>query len=229
MDFYTYKLIDLKASPSDYTLQERAYKMYNSVVAEKEQRIEDLKESYKNSLSYGALTNRSVGTHSHLNVTSAMYGDLLAMEREELAAITHITPTQYIFSLVQNEGERIEAYIEGKIEDFASTKDKYSKYYNNEGLMPKISGLFGKREEKTQELGQEVSTLVEEIAVGQDSLATWESLSVEDKLEYIVGRYETQGLTSFDTNGIEKFTRSMIEINKFDNQYSSQTLPPVEQ
>lgn len=229
MDFYTYKLIDLKASPSDYTLQERVYKMYNGIVAAKEQHIEELKEGYKDSLSYGALTNRAVGTHSHLSVTSAMYGDLLSMEREELAEMTHLSPTQFLFSLVKSEGEQIEAYIEGKIEDFASTKDKYNKYYGNKGLMPKISGLFGTRDAKTEELGQEVSTLIEEIAVGQDSLSTWDGLSAEDKIEYIVGRYETQGLTEFDKTGIEKFTHSMIQIKKFENEYASQTPPPVEQ
>ena len=45
MDFYTHRLVNYKSDAQDYTMQERIYYMYNSVVAQKEARIEDLKES----------------------------------------------------------------------------------------------------------------------------------------------------------------------------------------
>lgn len=229
MDFYTHKLVDYKTDEQNYTMQERIYQMYNSVTAQKESRIEELKESYKNSLAYGALTNRSVGTHAHLNVTSAVYADLLTQERTELESMRQLSPTQYAFSLVSQEAEQIENYIDEKVEVFDKVKTKCSKYERNVGFAPFVSSLLGTREEKIQDLRSEVVSLVEDITMGQDSLATWDGLSYEDKLEYVVGRYESQGLTSFDKQGFESFTRHMSEINQFEKTSTTQTPPPAEQ
>ena len=229
MDFYTHKLIDYRADAQDYGMQERVYHMYNSIVAQKENRLEELKESYKNSLAYGSLTNRGVGTHAHLNVTSEVYADLIGQTRVELESMRQTTPTQYVFSLVGQEDKNIEEYINEKVEDFDRVKTKCSKYERNVGIGPILSGLFGTREEKIQDLRSEVVTLVEDITTGQEALESWDGLSVEDKLEYVVGRYETTGLTTFDKQGLEKFTRNMSQINQFENEMASQTPPPAEQ
>lgn len=229
MDFYTHRLVNYKSDAQDYTMQERIYYMYNSVVAQKEARIEDLKESYKNSLAYGALTNRTVGTHAHLNVTSSVYAELLGQERAALESMQKLSPTQYAFSLVSQESEQLEGYIDEKVELFDKVKTKCTKYEKNQGFGPMLSSLFGTREEKAQSLREEVVSLVEDITMGQDSLETWDGLSYEDKLEYVVGRYESEGLTSFDAQGFERFTRHISEINRFESTFSTQTPPPAEQ
>lgn len=229
MDFYTHRLVDYKTDKQDYTMQERIYHMYNSVVSQKEDRIEELKESYKNSLAYGSLNNRGVGTSAHLNVTSSVYADLLAQERESLESMRQLSPTQYAFSLVSQEAKQVENYLDEKIEIFDKVKTKCSKYERNVGFAPFVSSLLGTREERIQDLRTEVVSLVEDITMGQDSLETWDGLSYEDKLEYVVGRYEAQGLTSFDTQGFERFTRHMSEINQFEKTSTTQTSPPAEQ
>ena len=229
MDFYTHKLTDYRTDSQDYSMQERIYHMYNGLVAQKESRIEELKESYKESLAYGALTNRSVGTHSHLSVTSSVYADLLSQTRAELAEMRQVSPTQYVFSLVGQEDKNIEEYIDEKVEDFDRVKTKCSKYERNSGFGPVLSSLFGTRQEKIQDLRSEVVTLVEDITTGQDALESWEGLPFEDKLEYVVGRYEATGSTTFDKTGIETFARNMSQINQFENDFSMQTPPPAEQ
>ena len=213
MDFYSYKLHLYSKENNDLPIEERMYRAKMLAEEKAQQEYDRIKENY----SYALAVNPApgyMGSASAGRMAAFTYQELLLNASNTLAAIQGQSVDEYFDSLIAGETSAIADYAKTKVGSYAETTSRLTRLNKNKGIVSKLTNLFGQGEQVREELADEMGLLSQQYTVGEASCATWESMDDKTKIEYLVGRIEVDGVTTFDEKGIDELGKNLYQMQK---------------
>lgn len=209
MGFYNSKLdnyskfIELTQDQLDYTK--------GKIIEQKQKYIEELKKDMQISRRAG-LDEHDFGMYEEEKL-ECMFAE---KEMDFISTMNTLDFYQYMISLENYQLCKLE---EKAISDMASNIELMQKYKTHKGLVAKTSALFGLDKKMVEKKGRLVNEANTNIDYAQDSRSEWQSLSPDSQLIYIVGRYELDGKSRFDSKGYETYKAlHYVKTNENDNE-----------
>ena len=233
MDFYKYKLQQYSQQNNSLSLQERMQAAKDLVDYQNARRVEGVYESAPTFFST-ALSTRGIDPVSFSRVSSYAYQEKMTQAVKENDAISALSAGEYFEFLMQQEGAALEDYSQEKLVNYTNTLQNRTSLINGKGIVAKVASLIGKKEEMETSLTEKLNIETEQFSVAQTSTAAWEKMTGEEKTEYLLGRFEVDGLTAFDKEGIDNFGQTIALIKKEEGQEAygeeqGEDLPTIEQ
>ena len=155
-------------------------------------------------------------------------GDNLISEEEEESLNLKLREYDFMQTLEPVDFFKFLGFIENyalcKIEENALNErnkhsEKLSKYQEQKGFIGKASALFGTDKKKIEKNSKLVEGDDLTIGVANACIAEWRDLSDEEKLVYLIGRFEMDGKTRFDQKAFDEFKALVsIESQKDSNE-----------
>lgn len=213
MDFYSYKLHLYSKENNDLPIEERMYRAKMLAEEKAQQEYDRIKENY----SYALAVNPApgyMGSASAGRMATFTYQELLLNASNTLATIQGQSVDEYFDSLIVGETSAIADYAKTKVGSYAETTSRLTRLNKNKGIVSKLTNLFGQGEQVREELADEMGLLSQQYTVGEASCTTWESMDDKTKIEYLVGRIEVDGVTTFDEKGIDELGKNLYQMQK---------------
>ena len=219
MDFYKYKLQQYSQQNNQLSLQERMQAVKDLVDDQNERKIEGVYNAAPSIFS-AAISTRGIDPVSFSRVSSYAYQERMTQAVRESETIAALSAGEYFEFLMQQEGAALEAYSQEKLVNYTSTLQNRTSLINGKGIVAKVASLIGKKEDMEASLTEKLDIETEQFAVAQTSTSAWETMTGEEKTEYLLGRFEVEGLTTFDKEGFDNFGQTIALIKKQEGQES---------
>ena len=120
---------------------------------------------------------------------------------------TVMMPTEKFFAgVISQEVEGLCAHFDSGLQEYKETQAKIEKVENGKGF----AGVVGKvipaaKDYAVQNLSSTLDCQREELEGLQDALKDFQSLSKDDKVEFIVARYEQTGSLEYNAEDVSKY------------------------
>lgn len=195
MGYYTQTLSNYRQENiSNLSLQQRMEVVKKAVEIDLFKNLEEKKETYFASSQFPG--------HS----TDSYYASAVKQAQNKWSK-TVMMPTEKFFAeAVSNEVEGLCAHFDSGLEEYKQTQAKIEKVENGKGF----AGVVGKvipaaKDYAMQSLNAGLDCQRESLENLQDALKDFQMLSQEDKVEFVVARYEETGSLAYNGDDVLRF------------------------
>lgn len=227
MDYYKYKLQKYSQQNNPLTLQERMQAVKDLVDDQNARKIDEVYNSAPSIFS-AAVSTRGIDPVSFSRVSSYAYQERMSHAVRESETISSMSPSEYFEFLMQQESAALESHSQEKLVAYTNTLQTRTNLINGKGIAAKVASFIGKKEDMEASLTDKLDIETEQFAVAQTSTNSWETMTGEEKTEYLIGRFEFEGLTTFDKEGIDNFGQAIALMKKQDEQTSLVDTPTID-
>lgn len=141
-----------------------------------------------------------------------MLNEKILEDRAALEYVSNLSTLNYFKLLEKKEETELTEYIDSRFEKMGEATERLVKLENNKGIVSKFYALTGKSEEKIAEANAQFDQANIEVVNAQEALEEWKSLRVPDRQDYLIERFEHEGLLSLDTKGLEAYIENKEEL-----------------
>lgn len=213
MAFYEYKIREYALTRNAHRLpkQERLDLAKASVEKAYESSINANELIKDRLLKSGAMAQPQRGMAVAQFQTSAL-SDKIAEDKQALEYVSSLTSVEYFKLLEKKEEVELTEYIDSCFDQMGEATERLIKLENNKGIVSKFYSLTGKSEEKIAEASAQFDLANEQVVNAQEALQEWKGLKSSDKQDYLIERFEHEGLLSLDTKALESYMENKVEL-----------------
>ena len=187
------------------TLEERMINAKKSVDYQKECELNDTVSEYLRALNLAYKQNFDPSLLSDSYSKSK-----IEQLEEETKAVKRMSPTEYFTKVAEKEEDCLATYVDEKSKLVAQQTKLVQKIESGKGFGNAVRKFFGNLDSYAESASRELETATEQLNNGIETLNAWGEIPSEDKLEYVVARFENERRTELDTAeldiyGIEAF------------------------
>ena len=208
MNFYEFKKMEYGEPKESLTLKERMAVAKEKVDKQMNDEHEALIESYAH-IAHACCTPDilwdTARIHCQMSITEAE-------EREREAR--SLSPEQYFSKLAGKESEALSDYLDSKLYTLIDRNKEMQKINSGKGIMVRLDKLLGRLDERASEVHQSIQEVNEQVTVGQEAMAQWDHMSVEEHLDYVVSRFEREGALEFSAEALDQFGIAQLKMKE---------------
>ena len=213
MAFYNYKIREysLTRNPHRLPKQDRLDLAKESVEKAYEGSIKANEGIKERLLKSAAVANPQRGM-AVAQFQTNMLNEKILEDKAALEYISSLSTLNYFKLLEKKEETELGEYIDSRFEKMGEATERLIKLENNKGVVAKFYALTGKSEEKIAEANAQFEQANLEVVNAQEALEEWKTLRIPDRQDYLIERFEHEGLLSLDTQGLESYIENKEEL-----------------
>lgn len=231
MAFYKHKIheYNLVANPQGLPKEERLENVKTFV---EESYISTIKqtEQVKERLMVAGASDRYAHRAPMVSQYQAMsLQNKIDQDKQALAYISSLSTSEYFGLLAKKEETELSEHISDCFGRMGEATEKLIKLENNHGIAAKFYKITGKLDGKIEQVNEQYEQANNEVIVAQEALTEWKGLGAEAKQDYLLGRFERDGLLEIDVKGLKEFAEENAELASFIVNSQHNVLTTLEQ